>query len=130
LTPWAQFARFGLVGVIGFAVDASTLTLMLAAGVGLLDGRAVSYVIAGTCTWLLNRRWTFRDRSDRLGRQWAQFLAASLCGSAANYGVYALLVSHSHASSMMFPVFAVGVGSLCGFPINFLLSKHIVFEMA
>jgi putative flippase GtrA len=59
LKSWKEFLRFGLVGVIGFAVDASTLAMMLMADAGVLRGRAVSYVAAASCTWALNRRWTF-----------------------------------------------------------------------
>lgn len=127
MNTWRQFFRYGLVGIVGFAVDASTLAIMLAAGAGALDGRAVSYVVAGSCTWVLNRRWTFHDRSDRRARQWGRFLAVNTLGGAVNYGVYAFLVLHWHDSSTMFPIFAVAVGSLCGYVINFLLSKHVVF---
>jgi putative flippase GtrA len=70
LKPWREFFRFGLVGVVSFTVDASTLAIMLTAGLSVLWGRAVSYVAAATCAWALNRRWTFRDLSTRRARRW------------------------------------------------------------
>ena len=84
MKSWEQFFRFCLVGVLGFAVDASTLTIMLAANAGLFWGRAVSYLAAASCTWALNRRWTFDDRSSRGARQWAKFLAVNSCGGLVN----------------------------------------------
>jgi hypothetical protein len=80
LKPWEEFFRFGLVGVVGFAVDASTLAVMLAASAGVFWGRAVSYVAAASGTWVLNRSWTFHDRSSGRAHQWAQFLAVNSCG--------------------------------------------------
>jgi putative flippase GtrA len=101
LRTWEQFFRFGFVGIVGFA----------------------------SCTWLLNRRWTFNDRSRSPARQWAWFLAANSCGGFVNYGVYAFLVLHSNALAN-YPVLAVAIGSISGLTINFLLSKYLVFEMA
>jgi putative flippase GtrA len=130
LKSWKEFVRFAVVGVIGFTVDASTLAIMLMAGAGVLWGRAVSYVAAASCTWALNRRWTFHDQSSRRVRQWAQFLAVNLLGGAVNYSIYALLVLHLNGSSIILPVIAVAFGSICGLAINFLLSKHIIFRKA
>ncbi len=76
------------------------------------------------------RRWTFDDRSSRGARQWAKFLAVNSCGGLVNYGVYALLVLRLNGLSVIFPVFAAGVGSICGLTINFHLSKRMVFEKA
>lgn len=129
LRTWEQFFRFGFVGIVGFAVDATVLSLALMVHAGLLPGRAISYFVAASCTWLLNRRWTFNDRSRSPARQWAWFLAANSCGGFVNYGVYAFLVLHSNALAN-YPVLAVAIGSISGLTINFLLSKYLVFEMA
>ncbi len=127
MSDLSAFFRFGSVGVIGFAVDATTLTLMLSLGTGLYSGRACSYVAAASCTWALNRSWTFRDTSSRRARQWAQFLAVNSIGGGVNYGVYALIVSYLGGASVVLPILAVAVGSICGLAVNFLLSKRLVF---
>lgn len=126
---WEQFFRFGFVGILGFAVDAAVLSLALTAHTGLLPGRCLSYVAAASCTWLLNRRWTFNDRCRSPVKQWVRFLAANSCGGAVNYGTYAFLVLHS-STFALYPVFAVAIGSISGLAINFLLSKYVVFEVA
>jgi putative flippase GtrA len=87
-------AVFIRVGVIGFAVDATILALMLSLGMGIYWGRACSFVTAAGCTWAINRSWTSQDRSGRRVRQWAQFLAVNSIGGAVNCSVYALIVSH------------------------------------
>lgn len=128
LSSGRQFLRFGIVGVAGFAVDASVLAAALTLGAGVYRGRVLSYVAAASCTWALNRRWTFRDRTSGRVGQWARFLAVNALGGAVNYGVYALLVHLHGGGSVAFPVFAVAVGSLCGLVFNFLLSKRLVFR--
>ena len=124
-----QFFRFSLVGILGFAIDATVLSLALVAHTGLLPGRCISYLVAASCTWLLNRRWTFPDRRRSPVKQWLRFLAANSFGGALNYGVYAFLVLHWHIFTL-FPAFAVAIGSVSGLASNFLLSKFVVFETA
>jgi len=84
-----QFIKFGIVGVIGFVVDAGVLTLcMQSFGMGPYEGRGVSFLIAVTTTWLCNRLFTFRghESGDTLARQWAKFAVVGCGGFALNYG--------------------------------------------
>jgi putative flippase GtrA len=122
-----QFARFGVVGSIGFVVDTAVLYGGLWLGLGLYLGRALSYVAAATTTWALNRAWTFRGqgRGSPL-QQWAVFLAVNLVGFACNYGTYAALVA-SVPTVAQHPVIGVAAGSLAGMIGNFLLSRRFVF---
>lgn len=123
-----EFLRFGIVGVAGFAVDATVLTAALAVGLGPWIGRALSYLAAATTTFLLNRAWTFRGASPgaRPMRQWALFLLVNLVGFASNYGTYAALISTVPFVSRN-PVTGVAVGSLVGLLGNFLLARRFVF---
>jgi putative flippase GtrA len=128
MSDFLTFSRFSAVGVVGFLVDAATLTLLLTFGAGFYAGRVCSYVAAATCTWALNRRWTFRDRRRRRIRQWSHFLAANSIGGAVNYGVYALIVSRIGGTSPVLPIVAVAAGSICGLAVNFQLSRRLVFR--
>lgn len=126
----AQVVRFGLVGTIGFVVDAAVLTLMLSSwvGVGPYSGRVVSFVCAASVTWYLNRVFTFRDRSGGgHGAQWMRFVAANSLGAGINYGTYAYLI-HGGGVFAEQPVLAVAVGSLAGMAFNFTASKLLVFR--
>lgn len=124
----AELLRFGVVGTLGFVVDTATLYLALSLGAGLYAGRVLSYLVAATTNWLLNRAWTFRqaDRA-RPGRQWLLFLAVNLLGFACNYGTYVLLVRHWTVAGTH-PVVAVAAGSIAGLAGNFLLSRRFVFK--
>jgi putative flippase GtrA len=130
MNDFAVFLRFGMVGVIGFVVDAAILALMLSLGLGFYWGRACSYATAASCTWALNRSWTFHDGNSRRVRQWAQFLAMNSIGGAVNYGVYALIVSYLDGAYLVLPFLAIATGSICGLGVNFALSKRFVFGRA
>ncbi|TCZ57994.1 GtrA family protein [Roseicella aquatilis] len=120
--------RFGLVGVVGFVVDAAVLTLGIMLGSGPWLGRVLSYVAAASTTFALNRIWTFR-RTTRVRPvlQWALFLAVNLVGFAFNYGTYALLIAFVPVVAAH-PVLGVAAGSLAGMVGNFVLSRRFVFQ--
>lgn len=122
-----QFARFGVVGTVGFLVDTAVLYAGLALGLGLYGGRAVSYLAAASATFALNRAWTFRGQGEGpVARQWALFVVLNLVGFAFNYGTYAALVA-TVALVAQHPVIGVAAGSLAGMMGNFLLSRRFVF---
>lgn len=123
-----EFARFSVVGVIGFLVDASVLySMMQGLGFDPYSGRCVSYLIAATTTWYLNRRFTFRRSAVSLPqREWAMFVSVNAIGGGVNFGVYVVLISLAipYASA---PVVAVGAGSVAGLVFNFTASRTLVF---
>ncbi len=126
------FIRFGLVGVAGFVVDAGVLRAMTAlVGLNPFEGRAISFPVAMSVTWLLNRTFTFRHHtsSHSAWRQALIYIGVQLCGGAANYGVYslALLVYPSFESMLLIPL---AFGAVAGMFLNFLGSKHIAFRAA
>jgi putative flippase GtrA len=122
-----QMLTFALVGVVGFVVDAATLYVMAAVGVGIRWGRVVSYLFAVTTTWALNRRYTFRGPSGySLLGEWARFCTSQLAGAAVNLGVYYLLIRISFVADH--PVIGVAAGSLSGLLINFVVAKVVVYR--
>jgi len=123
-----EFLRFGTVGGIGFVVDTAVLYGALALGAGLYLGRAISYVMAASTTWALNRAWTFRGRgSGPAGQQWALFVVVNLGGFVLNYGTYAVLVTYVPLVAAH-PVLGVAAGSVAGMFSNFFLSRRLVFR--
>ena len=126
-----RFLKFGLVGAVGLAVDASVLTgLIEGFGLGPYSARLVSYFAAVTTTWALNRRFTFAvgDSGSRI-TEWGRFTLANSIGGVANYGVFAALV----ATSPFFyahPVVGIVIGASVSWVFNYHASKRLVFDQA
>ena len=118
-----------MIGTIGFVVDTVVLYFMLYnLDAGYYLGRLVSYIFAASTTWFLNHHYTFQTNSDvNKHKQWLIFLVTNSFGGVINYGVYAVLIT-LYATFKEYPVLAVGIGSLSGLIINFILSKRIVFR--
>jgi putative flippase GtrA len=121
-----SFLRFALVGVAGFIVDASVLTLTLSLGADFYTGRLCSFSCAVTATWYMNRIYTFTSRDPHLLREWGRFVSANAVGGLINYATYALLVT-TVGLFASHPIAAVGVGSVAGLMWNFTVSHNIVF---
>jgi putative flippase GtrA len=124
-----QFIRFGMVGALGFVVDAGVLySCMKLLAMGPYSARAVSFVVAASTTWICNRSFTFRGQgSAAIHIEWARFLLVSAGGFVFNYGSYAVLVAMS-AVVADYPVLGVAAGSLAGLFFNFSASRRLVFR--
>jgi putative flippase GtrA len=120
--------RFAVIGTAAFLVDTAVLYLVRDA-VGLYAGRVISFFVAVTFTWALNRRFTFPEVPGAPAlRQWLQFVGANGIGAAVNYAVYAVLVTFVPFIAIH-PVIAVGAGALSGLGFNFTASKRWVFRL-
>lgn len=124
-----QFFRFGVVGTLGFLLDYAVLSAAVALGTGPYWGRVISYVVAATGVYALNRAWTFRDRqgSGGIGRQWGLYLALNLVGFAVNYGTYAAITAWTEIGARHL-VLGVAAGSIAGMFVNFALNRQVVFR--
>jgi putative flippase GtrA len=123
----ARFLRFGVVGGCGFLVD-TAVVYALRHPLGLYGAGAVSYVIAASFTWALNRFWTFRDRPrGRAHRQWGLFMLTNLVGFALNRGAYALMIA-TLPLCVHYPVLAVAGGAIAGMGVNYAMAHRIVFR--
>jgi putative flippase GtrA len=122
-----EFFRFGLVGLTGFIVD-TAIVYGTRAWLGLYGAGVLSYLIAATVNWALNRVFTFRGRGKGpMHLQWAMFLLTNLAGFALNRGTYALLVTFWPLAAAQ-PVIAILAGTMAGMFVNFSLSRRLVFR--
>ncbi len=124
-----EFARFAIIGTIGFIVDASTLKLLVAfLNMDLYSGRLVSFLTAATGNWMLNRRFTFKQAGDHAPvAQWLKYLGANGIGFAVNYSTYAALITYV-AVARAHPVLGVAAGSVAAMSFNFAANKFWVFR--
>lgn len=123
-----QFARFGVVGLLGLVIDTAAV-YALRRSLGLYGAGVVAYFLAASGNWALNRVWTFRGqgRTGAAYRQWALFLVTNLAGFVLNRGAYALLVTFLPAAAAQ-PVIATSAGAVAGMFVNFSLSRRVVFR--
>ncbi len=87
-----RFARFVLVGGLGFAVDAGTNQALLVAGWAYWAARLPAIGLAMLFTWLANRRFTYQVQARRSAGEGLRYAAVACCMAVMNYGLYLLLV--------------------------------------
>ena len=122
-----RFARFALVGALGFVVDVGILYSLAALGTGWIAGRLGSWLGAASFTWAVNRRFTFAVAVPPSVREWLAFLAANARGGVVNLGAYYAVITRV-AAGAAHPVLGVAAGSIAGLLVNFTLSARVVFQ--
>lgn len=76
-----KFIKFGVVGASGMVVDYAVLFIFKELiGVPALWANAISFTVAATSNYMLNRIWTFRSKEQQVGVEYAKFFAVSLIG--------------------------------------------------
>jgi putative flippase GtrA len=121
-----QFVRFGVVGTVGFVVNASMVEL-LNHKCGPLLAQTLAFPVAATVTWWLNRRYTFGASRYAIHHEWLRYIFANLLGWVVNNGLYVWMVLH-FPFAFQHPSIAVAVGSIAAMFVNFSVSRLIVFR--
>ena len=122
-----QFLRFGVVGVAGFAVD-TVVVYALRGLIGIYAAGTVSFLVAASGNWVLNRIWVFKGHgSGSAVKQWLLFLSANSFGFVLNRGTFFTLVTLWPRANHQ-PVIAIFAGTLAGMFANFTLSHRLVFR--
>jgi putative flippase GtrA len=124
-----HFARFCVVGGLGFIVDFTVLKAVVHLGISPIGGRLASFCVAVIATWLVNRAWTFRHHAGEqsLLKEVSSYLAVQSVGFAANFAVYtAMVVGITALQGRLLPPMVAGTAA--GLVINYLGAKHIVFR--
>jgi putative flippase GtrA len=129
LMDMPSFVRFGMVGVVGFIVDAGVLQALVSlAGWGPIAARAVAVPSAVFATWVLNRSFTFPEAQG--GPPWPslmRYAAVSALGASVNFIAYSSLVMVSTFMAGQ-PLVALAIGSVIAMIVNYLGSKHFAFK--
>lgn len=120
---------FGFVGASGFLIDTAGYLGLQQLGAEHRLARGLSFWPAVTWNWWLNRKMTFSDRMLRpRGRQWVEFVVASLIGFAVNWGSYMALTTFSDTFAqrrMLAFICGIGLGSI----VNFLIANRYVYRV-
>ena len=133
-----RFLRFCVVGTVGFIVDAGVLSVLLPFQ-DPYSARVLSYLVAASVTWILNRHYTFSDCDESVTgetktfdnrlSQWFKYIVANGIGAGVNYAVYVVCLL-SYDTFKTHPVLGVAVGSIAGLIFNFTASRNWVFRNA
>ncbi len=124
---WFDFLRFGLVGGSGVVVNLAAFTwlrMQFVPGVAL----ALAIWLAMSWNFLLNRRFTFRQRGrESIVKQYAGFCASCLLGAGVNWTTsVSLIAGFTFFSS--YETLASCIGILAGMLLNFEMCRRFVFR--
>ena len=122
------FPAFVVVGGIGFVIDASILAILVHGySWGDYTARIVSFAVAVTVTWYLNRRFVFAARKTINRRsEYSRYLGVQLTGMAINFLAYSLCIASSQTMDR-WPVLALAVGSAVALFFNYAGARMFVF---
>ena len=129
MTPgFRRLQRFAVVGTAGFCVDAGILTWLMGAGWNILLARLVSFSMAVTATWLLNRRWTFRDsRVVNDARRYALYTAIQVLGALINLSIFTLLIM-LYLPLRDYPWLPLGAAAFFALAFNYVATHRLIFK--
>ena len=124
-----RFLKFSGIGIVAFSIDVLAFQAALSlAGLSPYTARVVSFVVATSAAWWLNRTFTFHDADiGRPDLQWARFFAANLVGGAVNYAVFVVTIA-VFPIAQAHPGLALAAGSASGVFFNFTAYRRYVFR--
>ncbi len=139
-----HFAKFSVVGAIGFVIDTGALNIMvgmlgMSTGPLRLLAKTISFLAALTSNFIWNRYWIYPgSRSKRLRVQAAQFALVNVVGLALN------LVIFGGVSSLLIPLLqgpygirsglllGINAGQVCAVAVvlfwNFFVNRYWTFS--
>lgn len=120
--------RFLLVGSIGLSTNVCIVYLVREL-VGLVPARVISYIVAVTVTWGLNRFFTFRSKDPKRIRQWGRYISVYLFTGTIHILAFAFLVNQFLYFNQH-PIWAILMIAATIALVNFSLSKKFVFRKA
>jgi putative flippase GtrA len=120
----AQFIKFAIVGVLNSAIQYLVfLFLYSLTGTPYLLASIIGYLAGMINSYILNRRWTFGSRNQKLFTELGRFVAVNLVSLGVNLGLLYLLVS----TGVMIPQWAQIVAIVGSTLVNFVLNKVWTF---
>ena len=122
-----KLARFAVIGIVGFGIDASVLHLLVTqAGWSPFTARTLSFPPALTATFLLNRSWTFRALRLPPAQAYGAYTIIQLVGALLNLLVFFLCVL---LVPILYdwPLIPLAIGAGAALVFNFTASRRLVF---
>ncbi len=134
-----QVAKFVLVGGMNFLIDMGVLNFLvfytgIATGLVQSGFKGISFLVAVGNSYLWNKLWTFkRDSTEKVGREFFQFVVVSIIGLLINLGIDYVFVNIVHPFGGMplktWAQFSALLAAALSLFWNFLGYKFIVFNV-
>jgi putative flippase GtrA len=124
-----QIIRFGIVGTIGFIVDAFILLLL----VHIFDltielSRLFSFSIAVFVTWLINRSFTFSKNTNfDKKKEYCLYFILQTIGALINYIIFIVLVNN-YTFFEIYLIIPLAIASIIAMFFNYLSIKKIIYS--
>lgn len=90
-----QFIFFGIIGTVGFIVDASVLLYLVhIENFSIIFSRIISFIIAVFATWILNRYFTFSNKTkdNSKSKEYIEYLSIQTIGAGLNFLIFIGLI--------------------------------------
>jgi putative flippase GtrA len=124
-----EVAKFGIVGVVNFALDVFLFNALRSGGVGPLESKTIAVTVAATSSYFMNRHWSFAHRArSGVRREYVLFIVLSAVGLV--IALTCLAVSHyalGFKSQLADNVAGNGIGTVLGTVWRFWSFKRWVF---
>jgi putative flippase GtrA len=96
----AQLLRFAVVGVLNTGIDFAILNILsyfthITSGTGIIPLKGVAFLAANINSYLINKKWTFKDNTSGEGaKKFSTYLAVSVVGALINLGAVYLITTY------------------------------------
>lgn len=130
-----EFTQFLTVGLGSYVVDVGLFNLLAYSGIVTLPGDApmvaktISVSVAIIFSWVMNRLWTFRNKSDKSkGREFVLFILVNIGGlllALGSLGVSRFVLGFD--SQLADNIAANVVGLVLGTAFRYVCYRYIVF---
>jgi putative flippase GtrA len=119
-----QFIKFNLVGIVNTLVDFSVFTVLTFFGMYYMAAQVISYSCGVVNSFVMNKYWTFGDKSTPHGYEIFKFIAVNGVSLAVSLSILYPL------KPVLGLISAKVIATLFSMMINFVGSKLWVFKKA
>ncbi|MDO8726614.1 MAG: GtrA family protein [Candidatus Methanoperedens sp.] len=133
-----QFRKFIFIGVANTLIDIFILNLLMFTS-GIYKGdyliifNTISYSIGTSNSYILNKKWTFKDKSKSYSKQFAVFVTVSLIGMVLNNAIIYSFTTYMSPAFGLGWVMWVNFAKIMGVGVvsiwNFIGYKTLVFNL-
>lgn len=127
-----EIAKFGVVGVVNLFVNFAVFNLLwfTVLRTGEVKAKAVATIVATTCSYFMNRHWTYRDRpKSTVHREYTLFIIFNAVGLVIEVAVVGVAKYGFGQTHIVVLNLCTGVGIVLGTVFRFWAYRTHVFKL-